>query len=128
MLLVFTSQPIPENDAFLFDGAVVNWLLHGQYFNPSLAEAFPISGHQVFAAYPPLYQVALLFWMSIFGTSVWSALWMHLVMFGVAGLLAVTVIRSVFPVGPRYALAVLFLFGVTFDDRPEGVYILTVPP
>jgi hypothetical protein len=42
-------------------------------------------------------------------------------MFGVAGLLAVTVIRSVFPVGPRYALAVLFLFGVTFDDRPEGL-------
>jgi hypothetical protein len=120
-LLVFTSQPIPENDAFLFDGAVVNWLLHGQYFNPSLAEAFPISGHQVFAAYPPLYQVGLLFWMSVFGTSVWSALWMHLVMFGVAGLLTVTVIRSVFPVGPRYALAVLFLFGVTFDDRPEGL-------
>src|ERR1041385_1440278 len=69
-LLVFTVQPIPSNDAFLFDGAVVNWLLHGQYFNPSLAEAFPISGHQVFAAYPPLYQVVLLPWMSVFGAGV----------------------------------------------------------
>ena len=75
-LLVFTAQPIPANDAFLFDGAVVNWLMHGQYFNPSLAEAFPISGHQVFAAYPPVYQAVLLLWMSVCGTSVLSAMWL----------------------------------------------------
>ncbi len=121
VLLVFTAQPIPANDAFLFDGAVVNWLLHGQYFNPSLAEAFPISGHQVFAAYPPLYQAVLLPWMSVFGTSAGSALWMHFVMFGAAGLLVVTLIGRVLPAGLRYALAVFFLFGITFDDRPDGL-------
>jgi hypothetical protein len=120
-LLVCTAQPIPANDAFLFDGAVVNWLLHGGYFNPSLAEAFPISGHQVFAAYPPLYQVALLPWMSIFGTSVLSAIWFHFVLFALASLLTLVILRVAFPGRPQQALAVLCLFGITFGDRPEDL-------
>ena len=31
ILLLFTAQPIPANDAFFFDGAVVNFLLNGHY-------------------------------------------------------------------------------------------------
>ena len=93
-LLVFTAQPIPANDAFLFDGAVVNWLLHGQYFNPSLAEAFPISGQQVFAAYPPIYQAVLLPLMSVCGTSVLSAMWFHFLLFSLASFLVVTLSRT----------------------------------
>src|ERR1700693_685396 len=77
-LLVFTAQPIPANDAFFFDGAVVNWLRHGHYFNPSLAVPFPISGHVLYSAYPPLYQGVLAVWMMVFGTSVLSAMALHL--------------------------------------------------
>src|SRR5258706_15102524 len=82
-LLVFTAQPVPSNDAFFYDGPVVNFLLHGKYANPSLALALPISGLEVFCAYPPLYQVVLLAWMSLFGTSVMAAMVLHLVLFGV---------------------------------------------
>jgi len=32
--LLTTAQPIPANDAFFYDGAVVNLLLHGKYVNP----------------------------------------------------------------------------------------------
>ena len=59
-LLVFARLPIPANDLFFYDGAVVNFLLHGEYTNPSLALALPIAGTEVFSAYPPLYQLVLL--------------------------------------------------------------------
>ena len=153
LLLVLTQQPIPGNDAFLFDGAVVNRLLYGQYVNPSLAECFPISGHQVFAAYPPVYQGLLLPWMSVFGTSALSAMWFHFLWSCVAGVLVVKVlirawgwkgdagasnlsapsaagasgsanVESFAGAAGRTAwlgLAVLFLFAITFDDRPEGL-------
>jgi hypothetical protein len=120
-LLIFTAQPIPANDAFFFDGAVVNWLLHGQYFNPGLAEAFPISGRQVFAAYPPIYQAMLLPWMSICGTSVLSAMSFHFALFSLAGFLVVTLCRVAFRLGASFTLAVLLLFGITFADRPEDL-------
>ena len=96
-LLVFSSQPIPSNDAFFYDGPVVNFLLHGKYANPSLALALPISGTEVFCAYPPLYQALLLGWMSLFGTSVISAMVLHLVLFGMylVVLLALGSIRAV---------------------------------
>jgi len=120
-LLVFACLPIPANDAFFFDGAIVNRLLHGQYFNPSLAGVFSISGRQVFAAYPPLYQAALLLWMSVCGTSVLSAMWFHFALFSVASLLVVILIRVAFPASLRSDIAVLFLLGVTFNDRPEDL-------
>ena len=81
-LLLFSAQPVPANDSFFYDGPVVNLLLHGQYVNPSLALAFPISGTEVFSAYPPLYQLVLLPWMLVFGTSALSAIWLHLLLFG----------------------------------------------
>ena len=34
ILLVFTAQPVPANDSFFYDGAVVSWWLHGQYCSP----------------------------------------------------------------------------------------------
>ena len=118
-LLIFTAQPVPANDAFDFDGGVVNWLLHGKYVNPCLINAYPISGGQVFSLYPPFYQIPLLIWMSAFGTGALSAMWMHFFMFTASAFLAVILIRHVFPRGRSYMLAVFFLFVVTWNDRPE---------
>src|SRR5437667_9629454 len=81
-LFVLSAQPVPANDSFYFDGPVVNLLLHGKYVNPSIALAFPISGKEVFCGYPPLYQLLLLPWMFVFGTSALSSMLFHLVVFG----------------------------------------------
>ena len=121
VMLVFTGQPIPANDAFYFDGAMGNWLRHGEYCNPSIAPVFPISGQQVFSAYPPGYQVALFFWMHLFGSSVVSAMALHVAMFAVAGWLTVLVVKKYFPAATNYALVPLLFFAFTFDDRPEGL-------
>ena len=120
-LLAFTAQPIPANDAAFFDGAMVNWFLHGQYFNPGLSAVFPISGQQVFTAYPPLYQGVLFGWMKLFGGSVISAMALHVALFAVASFLAVVVVKKFFPASVNYASVPLLFFAVTFDDRPEGL-------
>lgn len=120
-LLVFTGQPIPANDAFFFDGPVVNWLRHGHYFNPALSVVFPISGHQLYAAYPPLYQLVLVVWMSVFGTSALSAMALHLGLFAVAGFIALAIVARFFPASTNYALAALMFLAVTFNDRPEDL-------
>ena len=121
LLLVFTAQPIPANDAFFFDGAVVNWLQHAQYFNPTLAIGYPISSGQVFSVYPPGYQVAAFLWMSVFGTSALSAMTLHLALISVAALLVLFIVRKFFPATNNVALAVWLFFGVTFNDRPEDL-------
>ena len=120
-LLVLTVQPVPTNDGFFFDGAVVNWLRHGQYFNPSLSVVFPISAHQVYAAYPPLYQGALLLWMKLFGTTVVSAMALHVALFAISGFIALTIVRKYFPAPANHGLVSLLFLVVTFDDRPEGL-------
>jgi hypothetical protein len=121
LLLVFTAQPIPANDAFGYDGAVVNVLHGGRYCNPSFALMFPISGREVYATYPPLYQVALLGWMKLFGTTVISAMCLHLVLFAVSGFLTLAIVRKFFPPAAGGALIALLLFGFTFGDRPESL-------
>lgn len=118
-LLVFTSQPVPSNDAFFYDGPVVNYLLHGQYCNPSLANVLAISGKEVFCAYPPLYQAVLFGWMKCFGVSELSAMWLHV---GLLVLFATAVWQILRTLGaPALAMnfAGLFLFGITFHDRPD---------
>jgi len=120
-LLVFTAQPIPANDAFFYDGAVVNWLRHGHYFNPAIADLFPISGRQVFSAYPPGYQAAVLVWMTVFGTSVISAMALHLALFAVSGFLALVLVKKYFPPASHHAVVVLLFLGMTFGDRPEDL-------
>lgn len=118
-LLMFTSQPVPANDCFFYDGPVVNYLLHGSYCNPALANVLPISGREVFCAYPPLYQAVLLGWMKCFGTSEFAAMWLH---FGLLAAFAVVVwliLRSLNASAPAVNLAGLFLFGITFHDRPD---------
>lgn len=118
-LLVFTSQPVPANDSFFYDGPVVNYLLHGKYCNPALANVLPISGNEVFCAYPPLYQAVLLGWLKCFGTSELAALWLH---FGLLGLYAIVVwqiLRSLSAPALAVNFAGLFLFGITFHDRPD---------
>src|ERR1043165_2413529 len=86
-LFVGTVQPVPANDAFFYDGAIVNFLHGGAYANPSVEIARPISGTVVFSAYPPLYQLVLLGWMSVFGTSAPSAMGLHLGLFALYALL-----------------------------------------
>src|SRR5690348_3990 len=76
-LVLFFAEPVPANDAFFYDGPVVNWVLHGKYVNPCLSEMFPTAGTTVFSAYPPLYQFALFPWMSIFGTTAKSSMLFH---------------------------------------------------
>ena len=118
-LLLFTAQPIPSNDAFFYDGPVVNYLLHGRYCNPSLAPVLPISGNEVFSAYPPLYQAVLLGWMKCFGPTGLAAMWLHVVLLGVFALTVLRILRQL-QVSARAAnLAGLFLFGITFHDRPD---------
>ena len=121
LLLVLTAQPIPANDAFGYDGGVVNYLHGGGYCNPSFALIFPISGKELYATYPPLYQVVLLAWMKLFGTSVISAMALHLSLFAVSSLLVLAIIRKFFPAAPGLALAGLLFFGFTFGDRPESL-------
>src|SRR5271163_1514585 len=82
ILVLLTAQPIPANDAFGYDGAVVNYLLNGHYCNPSLIIPFPFSATHLFSIYPPLYQGVLCLWISVFGTSALAAIWFHLVFFG----------------------------------------------
>ena len=92
-LFLLSTQPVPANDAFFYDGAVVNRLVNGGYFNPSLAVALPISGTKVFCAYPPLHEGALLAWMSVFGTSARAAIGFHLFLFGIYELLLLTIFK-----------------------------------
>jgi hypothetical protein len=118
-LLVFTAQPVPANDSFFYDGPVVNYLLHGKYVNPSLALVLPISGNEVFCAYPPLYQLTLLGWMSIFGTSALAAMWLHVVLFGSYMLAVWGILRQLNTPALCASLAGLFLVSITFHDRPD---------
>ncbi len=124
-LLVFSTQPVPSNDSFFYDGAVVNYLQNGGYFNPSLALALPISSTEVFCAYPPLYQAVLLGWMSVFGTSAVSAMAMHLVLFGVYMLILLAIFRRLQTPPWCVHMAGLFLLLITFHDRPDSLaYVL----
>lgn len=120
-LLLVAALPVPANDSFFYDGAVVNWLLHGRYVNPSLAQVLPIAGAEVFSAYPPLYQAVLLPWMFLFGTSALSAMWLHLVLFGCYLLALLAVLRRLEVPDGAASLAGLFLFSLTFHDRPDSL-------
>ncbi|MBE0544595.1 MAG: hypothetical protein IH623_24920 [Verrucomicrobia bacterium] len=120
-LLVFTAQPVPANDAFFYDGPVVNYLLHGEFINPSLAMVLPISSSEVFSAYPPLYHLVLLGWMSVFGTSALSAMWLHVMLFGVYALVLLGIFRELQVPAIGANLASLFLLSITFHDRPDSL-------
>lgn len=120
-LLVFTAQPVPANDAFFYDGPVVNFLLHGRFTNPSLALALPISGNEIFSAYPPLYHLVLLGWMSAFGVSALSAMWLHLLLFGLYEILVLAIFRRLRTPAVCVHLAGLFLLSITFHDRPDSL-------
>jgi hypothetical protein len=118
-LLVFATLPIPSGDAFFYDGAVVNYLTNGKYCNPSLAMVLPISSSEVFCAYPPFYQLGLLGWMKVFGTSALAAMTFHLTL--VIGLaLTILAILRHFKASPAALfIAGLFLFCLTSHDRPD---------
>jgi len=118
-MLLFTAQPVPSNDAFFYDGPVVNYVLHGKYCNPSLAQVLPISGTEVFSAYPPLYQAVLLFWVKGFGTDELCIMWFHLLLLSLFSLVVFRVFRELNLSASVINFAGLFLFGITFHDRPD---------
>ena len=125
LLLAISAQPVPSNDAFFYDGPVVNYLQNGGYFNPSLVMALPISSTEVFCAYPPLYQAVLLGWMTIFGTTALSAMVMHLVLFGVYMLILLAIFRRLQTPAWCVNIAGAFLLLITFHDRPDSLaYVL----
>ncbi len=120
-LLALTTQPVPANDAFFYDGPVVNYLLHGKYVNPALARTLPISGTEVFSAYPPLYQAVLFVWMSLFGTSAVSAMVFHLLLFGCYSLVLLAILVRLAVPTRWIHLGSAFLFVITFHDRPDSL-------
>ena len=120
-LLLFTVQPIPSNDAYFYDGAVVNLLNGGAFINPSIAIGRPYSGTEFFSPYPPLYQGVLLGWMKVFGTSARSAVGLHVFLMVMwSGLIYQILRRIETPVWVMH-LAGGFLFTITFHDRPDTV-------
>jgi len=120
-LLVATVQPVPANDSYFYDGAVVNLLNGGGYCNPSLALALPISGTEVFCAYPPAYQAVLWAWMSVIGTSEVAAMTLHMFLFGLYLLVLLEIFRRLKTPARWINLAGLFLFVITFQDRPDSL-------
>ena len=112
-LFIFTSQPVPANDAFFYDGAVIHKILHGGYYNPSLALALPISGTQLYSTYPPLYQGVLAIWLAVFDVSALKVMALHLVLFGIYCATLYAVLRRL-KLSPRCInLAGAFLFSMT---------------
>jgi len=99
----------------------VNYLLHGQYCNPAVVFAFPYAGSHTFCIYPPFYQAMLFLWMSVFGTGVLVPMWFHFILFGLYGLTLLAIFRRLQTPAWAVNLAGLFLFGITFDDRPDGL-------
>lgn len=120
-LFVTTFQPVPANDAYFYDGPVVNLLNGGGYFNPSLALALPISSTEIFCAYPPAYQAVLWGWMSVFGTSEVAAMLLHLALFGAYLLVLLEIFRRLKTPAIWINVAGLFLFVITFHDRPDSL-------
>jgi hypothetical protein len=121
VLLLGFALPPPSNDSFFYDGPVVNLLLHGHYMNPSLAEALPISGTQVFSAYPPLYQFTLAVWMTVFGISAFSAMSLHFVLFSSYAWVLWATLRQLEAPARAINTAGLFLLAITFHDRPDSL-------
>lgn len=121
LLFALAGLPLPANDSFFYDGAVVNHLRGGGYFNPSIAFSFPISGSEVFSAYPPLHQLAMWCWMQVFGVSVMSSMAFHQVLFGVFSVLVVLILRGARVPAWAAIVALLFLPAITFHDRPDSI-------
>lgn len=121
VLLLGFSLPPPSNDSFFYDGPVVNLLLHGHYVNPSLAEALTISGTQIYSAYPPLYQFTLALWMIVFGTSAFSAMSLHCVLFSLYAWVLWATLRQLEAPARAINTAGLFLLAITFHDRPDSL-------
>lgn len=120
-LIAFCSLPLPANDAYFFDGAVIHWLREGGYFNPSIVGAFPVSGSELFSAYPPGYQAVLSVWMGIFGTSAAASLWLHGLLWSGFAVIAVRWVQRLGASAAAVNMGALFLFGMTFHDRPDSV-------
>jgi hypothetical protein len=120
-LFLFTVQPIPANDAYFYDGAVVNALHGGKFANPTVAIARPYSGTELFSAYPPLYQGVLLCWMKVFGTSARSAVGLHVLLIALWAFLVYRTLRRLEIPPWAMHLAGGFLFVITFHDRPDSL-------
>jgi hypothetical protein len=119
LLFAFTTQPIPSNDAYFYDGAVVNSLRGGEFVNPTVALGRPYSGTVYFSPYPPLYQAVLWTWMRLFGSSVVAAISLHLTLLTLFTVLLYRVLRRLETPPWVMHLAGGCLFVITFHDRPD---------
>ncbi len=121
LLFALAGLPLPANDSYFYDGAVVNHLRGGGYFNPTISHSFPISGSEVFSAYPPLHQLAMLGWMQLFGVSAMSSMGFHQTLFGCFAVLVVLILRSLQVPSWAALVSVAFLPAITFHDRPDSI-------
>lgn len=119
ILFLFTMQPIPANDAYFYDGAVVNAMHGGAFVNPTVAISRPYSGTEFFSPYPPLYQFVLHGWMRVFGASAAAAIGLHVMLVGVFTVLVYRMFRQLQVETWVMHLAGGFLFVITFHDRPD---------
>jgi hypothetical protein len=79
----------------------------------------PISGNEVFSAYPPFYQAVLLGWMKCFGTGVIATMWFHMSLLAIFSITLWRIFRELNLTAAAMNIAGLFLFGITFNDRPD---------
>jgi hypothetical protein len=68
-----------------------------------------------------LYQLVLCGWMRVFGTSALSAMWLHVLLFGLYELIVLAIFRRLRTPPLCVNLAGLFLLAVTFHDRPDSL-------
>ena len=121
VLFLVSAQPVPANDSFFYDGAVVNQLSGGGYFNPTIARALPISGTKVFSAYPPLHEAVIWCWMRVFGTSALAQLAFHLTLFCGYAFVVYQILRRLRTPAWCCHFAGLFLLVLTWHDRPDSL-------
>jgi len=121
LLFAFFNLPVPTNDAFFYDCPAIWWVDYGRYVVPVAAEVFPISGTEVFSAYPPLYQFTLILWLTVFGTSAQVTIAFHLFLVSLGTTLVVAICWQLRVRAVAALFAVLFTIGITFHDRPDDL-------
>lgn len=120
-LLVFTSQPVQAGEGFFFDGAAAHKLAQGGFFNPPISHAFPILGARLFGACPPLYEIVLIPWIYVFGTSVLSVMWLHLLFFAAYMAILWRILERLKTPAWCINLAACLLLAIPANEGPESL-------
>lgn len=121
LLLAFAQLPPPSNDSFFYDGAAANWVQHGRFCNPPLELAMPISGREVFSAYPPLHPLLAYVWMKAWGVSAVAMMWLHWLLLCFTAALVFYAAKQLRVPDWTISLGSLFFLCITFQDRPDSL-------